>query len=255
MRQGFSLLEVILAIGILGLSLPILLIYMAESAGKTERRIQEILVVNAGENVQNVLSVVNGAPILDDNNRAYCGYKGGIFTIANTAMNFDGSVFVLCRKSMNSLVNESVEETTYALYPWDNKNQSPRLTLPYVEVRQYVVVVSLGTTAWINKVVLGNILGMQEGQAKQKAAWSYASVTHASYEHTKIYGSSQIFEYTSYINRNYSSSIVGNDTVAQTYGQELYSSLTTSNNSRLSNWDKLKQDPILGNIMSKTMDA
>ncbi|MDR0590742.1 MAG: type II secretion system GspH family protein [Puniceicoccales bacterium] len=34
MKRGFSLLEVVLAVGILGVSLPVLLTYMAESAGE-----------------------------------------------------------------------------------------------------------------------------------------------------------------------------------------------------------------------------
>ncbi|MDR0678404.1 MAG: type II secretion system GspH family protein [Holosporaceae bacterium] len=148
MRRGFSLLEVVLAIGILGLSLPVFLTYMAESTGKTENRIQEILISNAGKSVQNVLNVVGKVPVLDINNQAYCGYKTGVFTIANTAMGFDGTVFVL--KQVDAGANGGITETTYALYSWDNRNQTPRLTLPYVEVRQYVVAASLGTILTIN---------------------------------------------------------------------------------------------------------
>jgi type II secretory pathway pseudopilin PulG len=255
MRRGFSLLEVVLAIGILGFSLPILLTHMAESTSHTEERMQKVLVANAGKNVQNVLSATHKTPELDANNRAYCGYKDGIFAIKNIATDFDGAVFVLGRETVQVKANGSVAETVYGLYPWDSRNQTPRLTLPHAIVTQSVVVVSLETIAWINEVVLGNILGMQEGQAKHKAAWAYASVSINYYGNSKEYGSSQIFEYTSIVNKKYANSIVGNDSVAQDYGQELYNALTSNDCSRLSNWDKLKQDPLLGAIMTQTIDA
>ncbi|MDR1906798.1 MAG: type II secretion system GspH family protein [Puniceicoccales bacterium] len=145
MKRGFSLLEVVLAIGILGFSLPVLLTYMAESASSSERRMQGILVSNAGKNVQNVLSVSSMAPALDSNHQAYCGYKGGIFVVADEATGFDGPVFVLGRNGVVAGANGSVEETTYALYPWDTKRQSPRLTSPFAVIRQFAVAASLGS--------------------------------------------------------------------------------------------------------------
>ncbi|MDR0417983.1 MAG: type II secretion system GspH family protein [Puniceicoccales bacterium] len=158
MRQGFSLLEVILAIGILGLSLPILLTYMAESATKTEKRIQEILIVNMGKNVQNILSAVNKAPMLDDNNRAYCGYRNGIFTITNSATGFGEAVFVLGQETEKVILGGKVREILYRLYSWNSKNQSLRLILPHAEVWQFIIMDSAETVAWINKAVLGDIL-------------------------------------------------------------------------------------------------
>ncbi|MDR2812615.1 MAG: type II secretion system GspH family protein [Puniceicoccales bacterium] len=220
MRRGFSLLEVVLAIGILGLSLPILLTHMAENTGKMEKRMQEIFVANTGKNVQNVLNAVTKAPILDANNQAYCGYQDGVFMIANAATGFDGIIFVLVRKAVENVINGGVSETTYALYPWDSQNQKPRLTLQSAAVKQYIVAVSLGTIALINKVVLGDILAMQEGVAKAKASWAYASVSESSYGHNKEYGAAQIFEYTSHVNKNYINSIAGNDAIAQNYAQE-----------------------------------
>jgi hypothetical protein len=139
---------------------------MAESTGKMEKRMQEVLVANAGKNTQNVLNVLPKAPPLDANDQAYCGHRNGIFTIANAAMGFDEAIFVLVRKAVENAINGSVNETTYTLYPWDSQNQRPRLTLPHVEVKQYIVTVSLGTIALINKAVLGDILAMQEGEAK-----------------------------------------------------------------------------------------
>ncbi|MDR1590742.1 MAG: type II secretion system GspH family protein [Puniceicoccales bacterium] len=144
MKRGFSLLEIVLAVGILGFSLPILLTHMAESTGKTEKRIQEMLLTNTAKNVQNVLSVFPKAPELDTSNQAYCGYRNGIFVIADTASGFDGAIFVLERKEVEAGANESVTETIYELYPWDSKNQVPRLTLPHVEIKQSVVANSLG---------------------------------------------------------------------------------------------------------------
>jgi type II secretory pathway pseudopilin PulG len=254
MRQGFSLLEVVLAIGILGFSLPMLLTHMAESTSHTEKRMQEILVANIGKSVQNVLSVINKAPELDSNNWAYCGYKDGIFTIKNTSTGFDGAVFVLGQETVQTKVKGSIKETVYGLYPWDSSNQSPRLTMPHATITQSVVMMSLAI-AWLNEVVLGKILAMQENSAKDNAAWSYSSVTVNNYGNHKEYGAAQIFEYTAMINKNYINSIVGNDTVAQNYGQSLYNELTSNGWNRLSNWDQLKQDPILGAIMTETINA
>ncbi|MDR0740501.1 MAG: prepilin-type N-terminal cleavage/methylation domain-containing protein, partial [Puniceicoccales bacterium] len=232
MRRGFSLLEVVLAIGILGFSLPMLLTHMAESTSHTEKRMQEILVANIGKSVQNVLSVINKAPELDSNNWAYCGYKDGIFTIKNTSTGFDGAVFVLGQETVQTKVKGSIKETVYGLYPWDSRNQSPRLTMPHATITQSVVMMSLAI-AWVNEVVLGKILAMQEGSAKGNAAWS-AKVTETAYRHDKEYGAAQIFEYTSYANGTYANSIVGNDSIAQDYGLRLYKELTLSNNDRLS---------------------
>jgi prepilin-type N-terminal cleavage/methylation domain-containing protein len=145
MRRGFSLLEVVLAIGILGFSLPVLLTHMAESAGKTEKRMQEILLTNTGKNVQNVLNVLTKSPELDANNQAYCGYKNGVFVITNTANGFDGAIFVLGREAVKAETNGSVVEIFYKLYPWDSKNQVPRLTLPHIVIRQSIVAFNLGT--------------------------------------------------------------------------------------------------------------
>jgi type II secretory pathway pseudopilin PulG len=256
MKRGFSLLEVVLAIGILGFSLPILLSHMADNASDTEKRIQGLLVVNAGKNVQNVLNLANRAPTLDGNHQAYCGYKGGIFSIGESGDPFDGAIFVLGREAAESIVNGSVERTTYVLYPWDAKNQKPRLTLPHAEVVQTVVLSSLGTDELKYDIVFKEIAGMQEGQAKYKASWAYAWVTTTTYGGgSATYGASQTFEYTSEINRLYIDSIVGNDAVAQAYAQALYNNLTKNTNNRVSNWERLKQDSVIGEVMKHAMDA
>jgi prepilin-type N-terminal cleavage/methylation domain-containing protein len=147
MRRGFSLLEVVLAIGILGVSLPVLLTYMAESAGETEKRVWEVLLVNAEKNVQNVLNVTPGAPALDADLRAYCGHKSGIFSLADRSDDFDGPVFVLGREAVEVAVNGSVERTIYALCPWDKLKKIPLLDRAHGTVIQSVVLASLGSPA------------------------------------------------------------------------------------------------------------
>ncbi|MDR0590743.1 MAG: type II secretion system GspH family protein [Puniceicoccales bacterium] len=147
MKRGFSLLEVVLAIGILGVSLPVLLTYMAESAGDTEKRVWEILAANAEKNVQNVLNMTPKAPVLDADHRAYCGYKNGTFSITDQPDDFDGPVFVLRREAVEMAANGCVERTIYALYPWDKKKKIPLLNRAHGEVVQSVVLANLGALA------------------------------------------------------------------------------------------------------------
>ncbi|MDR1906797.1 MAG: hypothetical protein LBQ03_01075 [Puniceicoccales bacterium] len=101
------------------------------------------------------------------------------------------------------------------------------------------------------------MIGMAEGQAKQKSAWAYAYVTATTYGSTnsKAYGAAQTFEYTSVVNKNYIDSIAGDDTVARNYGQALYNALTSNGNNRQSNWNKLKQDSLLEAITTKAINA
>jgi hypothetical protein len=167
---------------------------------------------------------------------------------------FDGTIFVLKREEVKAEANGSIEETIYNLYSWDSQKQVPRLTLPHVEISQSIFVGSLMANIWKSEATLEQVLAMQESSTKHKTAWSYAEITN-SYGPGKAYGAAQAFEYISEVNKNYGSSIKGNDTVAKNYAQALYSALTRNDYSRLDNWESLKQDSVLGTAMTKAMDA
>ncbi|MDR2806741.1 MAG: type II secretion system GspH family protein [Puniceicoccales bacterium] len=140
-RMGFSLLEIVLAIGILGISLPLFLTYMAESASNSTQRVQSILLQNMRRNVQHVLDTHNLALPLNED-RAYCGYKNGCFTLEVTCDGFEDHSFIIIKQGEASSISECVQHIIYNIYPWNKSTQSPQQNGEWDTIAQWVILSS-----------------------------------------------------------------------------------------------------------------
>ncbi|MDR2200967.1 MAG: type II secretion system GspH family protein [Puniceicoccales bacterium] len=128
MKKGFSLLEIVLALGILGVALPMLLSYMAENVNDSTHRIQMLRAKNMEKNLRYVLEEIRVPLPLDANDCTFCGYKNDCFTVATSPTGWDNaSPYCLIELEQNILLGEyfgnSIRHYVYGLYPWNASSQ------------------------------------------------------------------------------------------------------------------------------------
>ncbi|UPA28447.1 MAG: prepilin-type N-terminal cleavage/methylation domain-containing protein [Verrucomicrobiota bacterium] len=138
-KRGFSLLEVVLAIGLLGSVLVVLLGYMVDSAKNTRNTAEKILLQNAQRNFENYFLVAR-KPLMSEGETLYYGRRGDCWQLNAQSVNFDGEVFLL--KHMKTEQSKNIAFITYGLLPWSAGNRKTVNSHP-TEIVQAVAVSDL----------------------------------------------------------------------------------------------------------------
>jgi prepilin-type N-terminal cleavage/methylation domain-containing protein len=145
MKKGFSLLEIVLALGILGVALPLLISQMAENSEDSVKRTQISMAQNMEKNLQCALDEIRTPLPLDTNHCTFCGYKNDCFTIATASTGWDNTpLWLIEREEETLLVGNSVKHITYNLYPWNTSAQTKQEYWKGI-VYQWIVQSSLGS--------------------------------------------------------------------------------------------------------------
>ena len=139
MILGFSLIEIILAIGILGGTLTMLLSSMADFTYANKKQIDTILLLNTQRNVQNFLNKIPKALTLDSDDLAYCGYKSKKFTISNNQNDLDIRLAILLEKQTQPIANSNASLIIYEIHNWDITNTKAYAQTQNMKVSQSAI--------------------------------------------------------------------------------------------------------------------
>ncbi|MDE6575805.1 MAG: prepilin-type N-terminal cleavage/methylation domain-containing protein [Opitutales bacterium] len=135
-KRGFSLLEVVLAIGLLGSVLVVLLGYMVDSAQNTRNTAEKILLQNAQKNFENYFLIAR-KPLVSEGGILYYGRRGDCWQLNAQFVDFDGEVFLL--KRVKTEQSKNIALITYELLPWSAGNRKTVNSHP-IEIVQAVAV-------------------------------------------------------------------------------------------------------------------
>lgn len=95
-KRGFSLLEVVLAIGLFGSVLVALLDVLVHAARKTKNDTERILLRNARKNLENY-SIITRKELMSECEMRYHGRQGGHLQLSTQTEGLEGEIFVLQR--------------------------------------------------------------------------------------------------------------------------------------------------------------
>lgn len=95
-KRGFSLLEVVLAIGLFGSVLVALLDVLVHSAQKTKKDTERILLRNARKNLENY-SIITRKELMPEGEMRYYGRQDGHLQLSTQINDLEGEIFVLQR--------------------------------------------------------------------------------------------------------------------------------------------------------------
>lgn len=95
-KRGFSLLEVVLAIGLFGSVLVALLDVLVHSARKTKNDTERILLRNARKNLENY-SIITRKELMPEWETRYHGRQDGHLQLSTQTEGLEGEIFVLQR--------------------------------------------------------------------------------------------------------------------------------------------------------------
>jgi prepilin-type N-terminal cleavage/methylation domain-containing protein len=123
-KKGFSLLEIVLALGILGMALPLFISNMTESSNDSSRRIQILLAQNMEKNLCHVLETISVVLPLTTN-CTFCGYKSDCFTIDTASTGWDSAIppCLIEKKQETAIIKDKVKRIAYDLYPYNLATQ------------------------------------------------------------------------------------------------------------------------------------
>lgn len=95
--KAFSLLEVVLATAILGLTLPFLLSIATNGIGDTNKKVKTVAVLNAKKNLENFTEKIVKSLDLNENMTTYFGIKDGQLKLSKTLSFEENDLFILKR--------------------------------------------------------------------------------------------------------------------------------------------------------------
>ena len=261
LNRGFSLLEVVLASGILGGVLAGLLSFMVDSGRNSEELAQRAILLNTQRSVQNILTRERKALSADT---MYCGYKDNKFQFNADRANLDTVTAVLVKDQESESLGGKVNLVSYQLGIMNQSTGGISAHTPHLEVVQSITKTSyenfspndpkLAEIYMPKAAHVTQITSISESYTKYCAAWTYSSVT-AWENSNRGYASAQMFEYVSESTYNYGSITTWNDSTKQSFGNRLLSELNSSDNDRQTNWSSLKNDSVLGSSATTAFEA